>query len=103
MIDVKGAKKLSSKATGSSKLSSVLDPIVEENAEGKNSSQIYVDPEDPKKKKYDELKRKALLVTQRKNKQSSSGYSDTSSVISDSKSEKSDITLSSMRSGTSSQ
>ena len=40
-----------------------LQPIVEEGVDGKAiSDQIYVDPEDPKKKKYDELKKKALLL-----------------------------------------
>lgn len=44
-----------------------LQPINEEGLDGKAiNNQIYVDPEDPKKKKYDELKKKALLVTKRK-------------------------------------
>ena len=38
-----------------------LQPIHEEGPDGKPvSDQIYMDPEDPKKKKYDELKQKAL-------------------------------------------
>ena len=44
-----------------------LQPINEEGPDGKAvSDQIYLDPEDPKKKKYDELKKKALLLAQRK-------------------------------------
>ena len=47
---------------GPSKLSKAnLDPIIEEG--GLKSDQIYMDKDDPKKKKYDDLKRKALLVT----------------------------------------
>jgi len=43
---------------------------------------IYVDPEDPKKKKYDELKKKALLMTKRKEQKRARGemVSDTASV-----------------------
>lgn len=46
-----------------------LQGIVEEGADGRlQSDSIYVDPEDPKKKKYDELKKKAHLLAQRKEK-----------------------------------
>ena len=52
------------------------------------TDQIYVDPEDPKKKKYDELKRKAKIVAAkrpRKMKVDQNGelISETDSVISD--------------------
>ena len=44
-----------------------LQGIVEEGPDGRQiGNAIYIDPEDPKKKKYDELKKKALLVTKRK-------------------------------------
>lgn len=46
-----------------------LQGIIEEGADGRpDSEQIYIDPEDPKKKKYDELKKKAHLLAQRKEK-----------------------------------
>ena len=63
--------------------------INEENkAEVAGSDQIYVDPEDPKKKKYDELKRKAMIVAAkrpRKVKVDKDGelISETASVVSD--------------------
>ena len=52
------------------------------------SDQIYIDPEDPKKKKYDELKKKAMIVAAkrpRKHKVDTNGdlISETDSVISD--------------------
>ena len=83
-------------AVGPAKLSRAgLDPIIEEGGT-QDSNRIYMDENDPKKKKYDELKKKALLVTQRRNKKNNAmssssmsqkdGISDTSSVISDSKS-----------------
>ncbi len=60
-----------------------LQPIVEEGANGKAvSDQIYVDPNDPKKKRYDELKKKALLMAKRKDKRKMAGeeVSDTTSI-----------------------
>ena len=52
------------------------------------SDQIYADPDDPKKKKYDELKRKAMIVAAkrpRKHKVDKNGelISETDSVVSD--------------------
>lgn len=59
-----------------------LQPINEEGPDGKSiTGSIYVDPEDPKKKKYDELKKKALLLAKRKDKRrQGEDYSDTSSM-----------------------
>ena len=56
------------------------------------SDQIYIDPEDPKKKKYDELKRKAMIVAAkrpRRQKIDNNGdlISETDSVVSDAVSE----------------
>ena len=53
MMDVIGAAKPSR--------SKNLDPIIEEG--GSSEKKIYLDENDPKRKKYDELKKKALLVT----------------------------------------
>lgn len=61
-----------------------MQPIVEEGLDGKPvGTQLYLDPEDPKKKKYDELKKKALLMAKKKDRKRQSGgdnISDVSSV-----------------------
>lgn len=59
-----------------------LQPIVEEGPDGKAvGNAIYVDPEDPKKKKYDELKKKALLMAKRKDRKArGEEVSDTTSM-----------------------
>ena len=57
------AKNLMALGANGPKSRADLMPIVEEGPDGKPvSEQIYVDPDDPKKKKYDELKKKALLM-----------------------------------------
>lgn len=61
MMEATGPKKIGKISTATSAKTN-LDPIIEENADG-SANNIYIDPDDPKKKKYDELKRKALLVT----------------------------------------
>ena len=69
------------------------------------SEQIYVDPEDPKKKKYDELKKKALLLAQRKEKRRLQGedVSDTASLKSGtSKQSESQLSMGSISAGTTS-
>lgn len=71
-------------AKGASKKQAAnLQPIVEEGPDGKPvSEQLYIDPEDPKKKKYDELKKKALLMAKKKDRKRLPGddISDVSSV-----------------------
>lgn len=70
-------------AKGPTKSKADLQPIVEEGADGKAvSEQIYVDPEDPKKKKYDELKKKALLMAKKRDRKAAGGddISDVSSI-----------------------
>ena len=62
-----------------------LQPIHEEGPDGKPvSDQIYMDPDDPKKKRYDELKQKALLLAKRKERKraraNGEDVSDTSSM-----------------------
>ena len=83
-----------------------LQPIVEEGVDGKAvSEQIYIDPDDPKKKKYDELKKKALLLAKRKDKRRGNGeeISETSSIKSgDSKSSESQMSMGSVSAGTTS-
>ena len=60
------AKNLMALGTKGPLKASELQGIVEEGADGKTvSEQIYIDPEDPKKKKYDDLKKKALLMAKK--------------------------------------
>ena len=75
---------------------SVQEMVKEEEIGGQASDQIYIDPEDPKKKRLDELKRKAMAVAAGKkpkkykaNKEGEmiSEISETASVVSDSVSE----------------
>ena len=100
------AKNLMALGTRGPRKAADLQGIVEEGADGKAvSDQIYIDPEDPKKKKYDELKKKALLLAKRKDKRRGNGeeVSDTSSVKSgQSKSSESQMSMGSVSAGTTS-
>ena len=78
-----------------------LQAIIEEGPNGKAvSDKIFADPEDPKKQKYDELKKKALLLAHRRNR-AGEEQSDTSSVKSGtSKQSESQISFGTVSAGT---
>ena len=83
-----------------------LQPINEEGPDGTPlGGQIYMDPEDPKKKRYDELKKKALLLANKKTKRRQAGeeVSDTTSIKSvTSKVSESQMSMGSVSAGTTS-
>jgi len=85
---------------------SELQGIIEEGTDGRAvSEKIYIDPEDPKKKKYDELKKKALLMTKKTDsrRNANEDASDTASLKSGaSKQSESQMSLGSVSAGTTS-